>query len=155
MRVILLRDVSKVGKKGEVKDVSDGFARNFLLARGLAKAATESTLCSLEQGQARAAEEKETQASQMRELAEKVKNTTLILSVKVGGKGKTFGSVNSARIQEGLKKLGIQVEKEWIALNVPVKATGEKEIPIELPHGIKTILKVAIQPEKDISTKDP
>ena len=147
MRVILLQDVSNVGKKNEVKDVSDGFARNFLLAKNLAKPASPEGLKSLEMERARKEKESTETRQKYKTVVEKLESLTLRFKVKMGEKDKAFGSVSSARIRDALKKQGIVVEKEEILLDEPIKTTGERIVEIKFPGDLTGKIKVVVEPE--------
>ena len=147
MKVILQVDVSNVGRKNEVKDVSDGYARNFLLPRRMALLATDAVLTTMknkkEQNEQRNAHEE----AVYRSIAERLASMTFEFKTKVGEKGKAFGSINVAQIREALHKQGIAVEKDWILLDSPIKTTGEHAVTITFPHGIIGTAKLNIQPQ--------
>ena len=146
MKVILLQDVRNVGRKNEVKEVNDGFARNFLLSKKLALPASDSTVKILNQQKANQEKEKNKEKEKYIQLVEKMKNLFLEFKTKVGEKGKTFGSISSAEIKEALKKKGIAVEKDWIETE-HIKTTGEKIVKISFPQGISGEVKVIIEAE--------
>ncbi len=102
MKVILSQDVSSVGRKNEVKDVSDGFARNFLFPKSLAKPATESSLKALTGQRAREEREKSEEYQSAKTIVEKLKSLTLTFKVKLGEKGRAFGSVTAVKIRDRL-----------------------------------------------------
>lgn len=147
MRVILLKDVPKVGKKNEIKEVSDGFARNFLLAKNLARPATQDAVKAVAQAEERKEREKTEQRKRFLEVAEKLKSLTLLFKVKMGEKGKAFGSITPAKIHEALQKQGIAMEKEWIVMKDSIKTKGEHRVTIQLPHEIRAEVKISIESE--------
>jgi len=147
MRVILLQDILYVGKKNEVKHVSDGYARNFLLPRKLAEIATDSGLKALEARRERVEREKSEEYVRLQALAQKLKLTPLSFKVKMGEKGKAFGSITPVKIRDALKKQGILVEKEWVILEQGIKTSGEHRIALKLPHNLKAEVKVVIEAE--------
>lgn len=147
MKVILLKDVAALGRKDEVKDVSGGYARNFLLPQKLAEPATDAALKNLVERQIRKEKEKLDTDARHRAAADLLKKIVLRFSVRVGGKDKTFGSVSAVKIADALKKQGIAVEKSWIMLDSPIKSTGEETIQIKFPHGIEGETKIIIEPE--------
>ncbi|MBI2640538.1 MAG: 50S ribosomal protein L9, partial [Candidatus Sungbacteria bacterium] len=104
MKVILSQDVPNVGRKNDVKDVSDGFARNFLFPKNLAKPATEQALKALAGQKAHAEREKSEEYQRARTIAEKLKALELHFKVKLGEKGRAFGSVTAVKIRDALKK---------------------------------------------------
>lgn len=149
MKVIFLQDVPKIGRKSEIKNVSDGYARNFLFPKDLAKAATDSALKNLTADTVRQEEKRTAEQSGYRVSAQKLGTLSLNFEVKTGGKGKTFGSVTAQKIKDELKKHGIEVEKDWIDLPESIKSTGEKQVRIKFPQGVEGSVKVVIQAEED------
>ena len=147
MKVILLADVPALGRKDEVKEVSGGYARNFLLPRRLAEPATDAAISKLGAKKTAAEHKKSQELTEHQSAAEKLKSIALSFRVKLGEKGKAFGSVNAAKIQEALARQGIRVEKDWIVQDEPIKTTGEKTVSIQFPHHIKGEVKIVIQPE--------
>lgn len=147
MKVILSKEVPKLGHTGDVKEVSDGFARNFLLARGLAKPATAVNIQTQQKEQAgqRVLEEKE-QAS-YKKLAEDLQNTELRFNIKVGDKGQAFGSITAQDIAEKLSEDGVKIDRRWIELEHGIKTTGEHGVKVKLPHQIESAVKVVIEAE--------
>ena len=149
MKIILLADVAHVGRKNEIKEVRDGFARNFLFPQKLAVPATEQ----VQQGLVarKETEQKKQSAEQERyaKLAQRLGSLQVAIKIKVGGKGKAFGSVNAAKIVEELKKQHrIEIEKEWIHLDEPLKSTGERKISVKFPHGVTGEVNIIIQSEE-------
>ena len=147
MKVILRQDVRAVGRRGVIKEVSDGYARNFLIPRNLADAATTRALASYNARQhiEHAHEEKNKNIYQA--LAIRLKSLGLRFKVKVGEKGRAFGSIARREIQEALGAQGISLEQDWILLDEPIKSTGEKIIPVALPYGIQSEIKITIEAE--------
>lgn len=145
MKVILLVDVKGTGKKGEIVDVSDGFAQNFLLKQKKAKIA-DSTAINQKQMSDKAKEyhyEQDKQKAQ--EVADKLKNYVLHFSVKAGDNGKIFGSITNAEIAEELKKDGYEISKKQIVLDNPIKYAGVYKIDIKLFTGITAKLQVEVR----------
>ncbi len=148
MKIILLTDVKGVGKKGEVKEVSDGYARNYLIPRGLAVEATEGNLKHLMDEKKQHTEKEERIRKKSEELLKELKKKTWEISVKAGEKGKLFGSLTSGNIAELLQKSsGYEIDKRWIKLKKPIKELGEYEIDLKLPGGVKG--KIAIRLVKE------
>lgn len=147
MKVILLQDVHALGRKRDVKDVSDGYARNFLIPRKLAMPANTGALQALTAQKAREEQEKSELHGKYKASAERLKTTTLLFKTKIGEKGKTFGSISSAKIRDALKKEGIAVEKEWIAMDAPIKTAGAHAVEINFPHGIMGKTKIIVEAE--------
>ncbi len=145
MKVILLVDVKGTGKKGEIVDVSDGFAQNFLLKQKKAKIA-DSTAINQKQMSDKAKEyhyEQDKQKAQ--EVADKLKNYVLHFAVKAGDNGKIFGSITNAEIAEELKKDGYEISKKQIVLDNPIKYAGVYKIDIKLFTGITAKLQVEVR----------
>jgi large subunit ribosomal protein L9 len=147
MKVILLKEIPKLGRKNEVKDVSDGYARNFLFTKNLARLATPEILKSMATQKAREEKEKSEEYQHYQALMEKLKSLELRFKVKIGEKGKAFGSVTPAKIKEALGKQGISIEKESILLEDSIKTTGERDVKIKLPHDLIGEVKVIIESE--------
>ena len=145
MKVILLADVKGTGKKGEIKEVSDGYARNMLFKKGLAKEATAVEVNSLKIK--REAEEFHRKEEQKRltALAAEIKGETVVCKVKAGENGKVFGSVTSQEIAASLKERGYDVEKKMVVLSEPVKNVGTYEVEIKLAAGITSKIKLSVE----------
>jgi len=145
MRIVLLKDVPDLGKKGDVKDVSDGYGRNFLIRNKLAEILTPQAARRL--GQEREKEEKLAAAlkSQASALKEKIEKLTLVLKTKIGESGQVFGSVTLTEILAELEKNGIKLEKNQL-LSKPIKTLGKNKIKIKLPQGMDAELKIIIEP---------
>ena len=148
MIVILNKDVKGTGKAGDVVKVSDGYARNMLIPKGLATEATQGNIRHLEKQKAIAAEKKAEEKAAAKEKAEKIGNLTVTIKTKAGDGGKIFGSITSKDIAEGLKSQhGIEVDKKKIQLSSPIKQTGEMSVDIKLYSEVSAELKVKIEAE--------
>lgn len=147
MKVILLQDIPALGRKNEVKEVSGGYARNFLFRRKLAEPATDASLQSLAAKKAGQEQGRAQEENKYRIAAEKLKNMTVSFRVKMGEKGKAFGSVGASKIQEALASKGVQVDKDWMVLDEPIKTMGEKTVPVHFPHGIRGEIKINVESE--------
>lgn len=145
MKVIFLKDIADVARKNEVKDVAEGYARNFLLPRNLAVPATDAVLRSVAGEKTRKAAEEEKEKARFRELAEKLNAMPIIFKVKMGEKGKAFGSVGPAKIIDELKQRGIILDRSWLA-HESLKTMGEHKVAINFPHGTKGEVRVIIEP---------
>lgn len=146
MKVILKKDIPNIGRKDEVKEVHDGFARNFLLARNLAIAATPDNIKIYEMKEQMQAAKKEHERAHYERMAEQISKMSLTFKIKVGEKGKAFGSIGAAKIQEELKKRKIAVEKEWIQCD-HLKTTGGHDVTVAFPQNIEAKLNVMIEAE--------
>lgn len=145
MIVILMKDVKGSGKEGDVVKVSDGYARNMLLPKGLAKEATEGNIRSLEKQKAIAAEKLEEQKAAAKEMAAKLEKITLKIESKGGDSGKLFGSITSKDIAEALEKQeGMKIDKKKIEMKTPIKQAGETEVTLKLFTEISAQLKVSV-----------
>lgn len=147
MKVIIVKEVPKLGKPGEVKSVADGYARNFLIPFGFAEPATESRLSAHLRVQAERAAREAKERARFEVLAEKLKGLTLRLTLKVGEQGQAFGSITAPDIAEELGRQGIALDRRWIELAEPIKATGEHTVTIKLPHQAIAVVKVATEAE--------
>ena len=144
MIVILMKDVKGSGKAGDVVKVSDGYARNMLLPKGLAKEATEGNI-RLEKQKAIAAEKLEEQKAAAKEMAAKLEKITLKIESKGGDSGKLFGSITSKDIAEALEKQeGMKIDKKKIEMKTPIKQAGETEVTLKLFTEISAQLKVSV-----------
>ncbi len=132
MKVILLEDVKGSGKAGDVVKVSDGYARNLLIPKGLAVEATPQNIKQLEKK--KAAEEKKFKEDKARaqEMAEKLLKEGIVIKTKAGENGKIFGSITSKDIADALNALGYDIDKKKILLDAPIKTTGVTEVMIKL-----------------------
>ena len=147
VRVILQQDIQNVGRKYEVKEVRDGYARNFLLPRRLAEPAAAATLKVLEAKRQREEHQKSEESEHYKASVEKLKGLVLYFKMKIGERGRAFGSVTAVKIRDALRKQGVAVEKEWLRLEGPIKTTGEHSATIEFPHGAKGEVKVIVDAE--------
>ena len=147
MRVILLQDIKNLGKKDDIKNVSDGYARNFLFPKKLAKPTTEAALKELTKEKYEETKKLSTEHQKAKTLAEKLKTVVLNFKVKLGEKGRAFGSVTPVKIREALKKQGIEIDKDTILLEDSIKTTGEKLVKIKLPYNLYGEIKILIEAE--------
>jgi len=145
MRVALLKDVPDLGKKGDIKDVSDGYGRNFLIRNRLVEILTPQVAKRLEQE--REKEEKTAAAlkNQTLVLKEKIEKLKLVLKTKIGESGQVFGSITPTKILAELEKNGIKLEKDQL-LSKSIKTLGESKIKIKLPQEIEAELQIIIEP---------
>ena len=148
MQVILLQDVKGQGKKGDLVDVNEGYARNFLIKKGFAEVATPNKTNDLKQKKVPAAFHKQEEVKAMRALAAELKGKIFTLKIKVGQGGKVFGSVTGATIAEAMTAAGYDVDKKKIVLESPIKAVGVYDVDIKLLEGISTKIKVQVSEEQ-------
>jgi large subunit ribosomal protein L9 len=148
MKVILLKNVDKVGRAGETKEVAEGYGRNFLIPQGLARLATAGVVAQIET-KARAAAEKAAHEEKRRKiLAKEISGVEIKIPAKVGEGGKLYGSVGAPEIAIELKRKGFEVEVSQIRLDKPIKGVGGHEIVIKLGNGIETKILVRVVEEK-------
>ena len=147
MQVILLQDVKSQGKKGDLIDVNEGYARNFLVKKGFAEVATPSKINDLKQKKAAADYHKAEEVKAMHALASGLKGKTFTVKIKAGQNGKVFGSVTGANISDSLKAAGYDVDKKKIVLESPIKAVGTYDVELKLLEGISPKIKVEVAGE--------
>lgn len=145
MKVLLLTDVRGTGKKGEIKEVADGYANNFLIKTGKAKRADNGAISENNNRKAANDYHKEMEKQAAQELGKKMQNTTLSLKIKCGENGKTFGSVGSKEISEGLSKLGFNVDKRKIDLKEPIKTVGSYQITAKLHSEVSVKFNLTVE----------
>ncbi len=146
MKVILKVDVKGSGKKGDVLDVSDGYAKNFLLKKGLAEIATSSGINEIEQRKRADEFHKAENVKAQRELAAKLNGATVPVSIRAGENGKVFGSVTAEKIASALSELGFEVDKKRIVTKEPIKNVGEYEAEVKLMEGVSAKIKIVVSP---------
>ena len=147
MEVILKEDVLKLGHRGDVVKVAEGYGRNYLLPRKLAIEATPANRAVIEQMRAAALRRSAKEKGEAEELARQFDGVSLTFSRKAGEKDHLFGSVTSTDIAEALEKKGFNVDRRKIQLHEPLKTLGEFTVPIKLHKDVTTHLKVVIEKE--------
>ena len=148
MKVILLKDVEKLGKKFEIKEVKNGYARNFLIPKGLAKPATKEALEWLKIQKEIQAKKAEEELKKVQEIASSIDGLEVTIQVKVNEKGEPFEAITSQKISEKLQQLGFKVKKTQIDLPKPIKELGEFPIKIHFEHNLEAEIKLIIVEEK-------
>lgn len=145
MKVILMQDVKNLGKKGEVKEVSDGYARNFLFVKKLAVEANKSTMSELKHQQISYEKRMENELAEAKKLAEDIEKKVLTIIAKSGDGGKLFGAITSKEISNKLKEeFNLNIDKKKIETNGGLKVLGMHQVLIKLYHGVDVKLKVNI-----------
>ena len=145
MKVIFTQDVKGSGEKGEIKNVSDGYARNFLIAKGLAVEATNKNLSDLEGKQASQQHKIDVEKAEANRIAGVINGKRLTIKAKAGSAGKLFGAVTSAQIAEQIEvQFGEKVEKKKVSLKSEIKNFGEYEADIKLYSGISAKITVEV-----------
>ena len=146
MKVILLTDVKNVGKKGQVVEVSDSYARNVLINKNQGLEATGKNMNDLKLQKANDEKVAAQNLADARVLAEQIEKSSIVLKVKVGEGGKLFGSISTKEIAEAVKEqLDLEVDKKKIQLTNPIKSTGEMDVPIKLHTKVTARLKVHVE----------
>jgi len=144
VRVILLDDVAKVGRRGEVRDVSDGYARNYLLPKKLALSATAGNLKNLDHIKKQANAKADRIKEDAEALRDKIEGVTYEERRQASEEGKLFGSVTSQDLVEFLDKHGVRVERKRVQLDEPIKTLGDTMVPIRLHTDVTAQLKVSV-----------
>ena len=146
MKVILLQDVKGKGKKGQMLEVSDGYARNFMLPRKLAIEATTDAINTMRMNDKATAERQARERAEALEVSKKLKELTLIVKAKGGGAGRLFGAVTNQEIADALKKnTGIAIDKRKIVIDEPIKNVGTYTVKCKLGYEIVGQLTVKIE----------
>lgn len=144
MQIILQEDIEKLGTRGEVVNVAEGYARNYLLPRKLALEASPGNLKRLEKIRTTLAKRTATEREGAQKQAEFLKDVTLTFSRKAGENDQLFGSVTAADISEALAAQGFEIDKRRIDLAEPIKIVGEYEVTTKLVHGVTATFKVNV-----------
>ena len=150
MKVILKQDIKGVGKKDQVINAADGYARNYLIPKNLAVPADNTNMNNLKAKNESVAYKKSEDLKEAKEIAEKMKKITLKISVKAGENGRLFGGVTSKEISEALKKeYNIDVDKKKILLSETIKVAGVTKVEIKLNEGVMATLSVMVVPSNN------
>ena len=148
MKVILLEDVKSLGKKGQLVDVSDGYARNFILAKKLGLEATSKNMNDLKLQKAHEDKLAAERLAEAKAFAEDLKKVEVTLSIKTGEGGKLFGSISSKEIAQAAKEqAGLDLDKKKMQLGESIKALGTYEIPVKLHPKVTATLRVQVVEE--------
>ena len=145
MKVILLQDVKGKGKKGQMLEVSDGYARNYLLPRKLAVEATADAVNTKNMNDKAAAEKAAKERAEALEISKQLREMTLVVTAKGGGAGRLFGAVTNAEIAVALEKQGVKLDKRKIVLNETIKNVGTYTATCKLGYEINAPLTVKIE----------
>jgi len=148
MKVLLIKDVKSLGKAGEIKEVKDGYGKNFLIGKGFAKHATEEVLAEYEAKKAAEAAALEKEIAQLKELAAKLDKAEIVIKKKLGQNGHLFGAITKDEIAQALKEQhSIEIDKKHITDKVNIKTVGEHELDFKLGHGLHAKLHVDVAGE--------
>ncbi len=146
MKVILTQDVRGQGKRGQMIEVSDGYARNFLLPRRLAQEATADNINTMRMNDKATQERQAKERAEALELRNRMKDMTVVVTAKGGGAGRLFGSVTNTEVSEALaKQAGIQLDKRKIILDEPIKSVGVYTVKCKLGYEINAELKIEVK----------
>jgi large subunit ribosomal protein L9 len=148
MKVIFQKDVKSVGKKGEIKEVSEGYARNFLLPRNLAIPATQGNMNTQDAKEKSKQKKLQEELEAAQSLAKKLENETIQIPAKAGEGGRLFGAVTNKQIAETLNRKKFKVDKRKIMMDEPIRAIGFTNVPIKLHPEVTATLKVQVVEEK-------
>ena len=140
MRVILLKDIENLGKKYEIKEVANGYARNFLIPKGLAKKVTKETLKWLEIQKEIERKKAEEELKKIQDLASVIDGQEIVIPVKIGDLRKLFESITSLKIFEKLRDSGFNIKKGQIVLEKPIEELGEYPVKIKFEHNLEAEL---------------
>ena len=147
MKVLLQRDVPHLGKAGEVKEVTEGYARNYLLPQGWAVLVTPDALRRRSQEADRRLRAQEAEKKNVQALAEKLKRLTVEIRVPSTPEGRLYGGIHRERIVQALKEKGIIIETQSIALSEPLKTVGSRQVGIHLKFGVTARLQIEVRGE--------
>jgi len=148
MKVLLIKDVKTLGKAGEVKEVKDGYGKNFLIGKGFARAATAEILAQHAQNELIVAQNLEKEVNLLKEIAKKLDKCEIIITKKIGQNGHIFGSVTKDEIAAALKEQhDIEIDKKHINEKNDIKTVGEHDLDFKLGHGLHAKLHVDVQGE--------
>ncbi|RLD96363.1 MAG: 50S ribosomal protein L9 [Aquificota bacterium] len=144
MKVILKVDVEGVGSAGDIVEVSPGYARNYLIPRGLALAATSRNVKSLEKQKAEIMKKVDKERKRIEALAQRLAQTKVVVTKQAGEKGRLFGSVTTRDIADALAREGIEIDRKKIVLEETIKTLGSYQVKVKLPLGIESQVQVEV-----------
>jgi large subunit ribosomal protein L9 len=147
VKVILTGDVEKLGKSGELKDVADGYARNYLIPRQLAVPAAGGAYRAWQHDVASREEKREREREESEIAAQRIGSTTLTLGVKVGEGGKLYGSIGAKDIADALARRGIEIDRHKVDLEEPLKTLGTYKVAIKVYPGLTPEVTVVVEPK--------
>lgn len=147
MKIILLKDIANIGKKNEVKNIKDGYARNFLFPKGLAKKADKKSLRELEELNKKKEQKAEKNLKEAQRIASELEEKAVEFFVKTGDEGQMFEAITKDRIVQRLKEMGFKIKKDQIVLEKPIKELGEFFVKLELEHHLEVNLSLIVEPQ--------
>lgn len=143
-RVVLQKDIPNLGSAGDIKDVAAGYARNYLLPRKMAAPAVPRTLAKWEAQKEKLAEEKKAKLAAAQEEAKKIQETLCQLHARAGKDGKLFGSITTADVARFFEGQGLPLDRRWIELREPIRATGEFQGAVRLHPQVRAVFKIQV-----------
>jgi len=146
MKVILKRDVKGLGREGDLKQVKDGYARNFLLPTGAAVLADKGAVANWERHREQREERDRSVRADAEATAEKLGELRLTIPVKAGERGRLFGAVTSHQISEAINREGIELDRHALHMREPIKALGEYKVDVRLMPGVEAVVNVSVVP---------
>ncbi|SHH21556.1 LSU ribosomal protein L9P [Thermosyntropha lipolytica DSM 11003] len=145
MKVVLIQDVKNLGKAGDIKEVADGYARNFLIPKGLAVEATSAKAKEVEEKKKSLENQKKKELAQAESQKKKIDGQVIEIKAKTGENDRLFGAVTPKEIAEALaKELGVNIDKKKIEIGEPIKQLGEYDIRIKLYSGVQAVIKLKV-----------
>lgn len=147
MKVILTQDVASLGKSGELKDVADGYARNFLIPRQMAVPAAGGAYRAWQHDIASREEKRKREREEAEIAAQRISSTTLTMGVKVGEGGKLYGSITAKDIADALGRRGIEIDRHKVDLDEPLKTLGTYKVAIRVYPGLTPEVTIAVEPK--------
>ena len=148
MKVLLIKDVKSLGKKGEVKEVKDGYGKNFLIGKGFAKHATEEIIAQHKADEAQKVADEAAEIEVLKDMSVKLDKAEIIITKKLGQNGHLFGAITKDEVAHSLlEQHKIEIDKKHITDKVAIKTIGEHDLDLKLGHGIHATLHVDVQGE--------
>jgi large subunit ribosomal protein L9 len=147
MRILLCEDIRGLGWLGDVVDVNDGYARNYLLPQGLGKPATNANLRSIAKDKVKRAEQRKLEEEQLQKVAEAVEGAEAVVAAKANEQGVLFGSVGASQIAQNLREQGFEVADEDVALHEHIKQVGTSEVTLKFADDLTATVSVVVVPE--------
>ena len=144
MRVILKRDVRGLGREGDLKEVKDGYARNFLLPTGSAVAADKGAVANWERHRTQREERDRSSRAEAEATAERLRELRLEIGAKAGERGRLFGAVTGHQISDAIRAQGIDLDRHALHLREPIKALGDYKIDVKLMPGVESVVNVSV-----------
>jgi large subunit ribosomal protein L9 len=147
MKVVLLKDVEKLGREGEIKEVAEGYARNFLIPQNFVKPATDQAIQEVELRKEKKTKSDQMELAEIQKIAEQLDGRELFIKVKEKD-GTLFGSVNEKTIAKTFADEGLKIDPKNVKLEEPIKDVGDYDVKLELDHGLEANIKVILVPEE-------